>query len=126
MDSTEVFVDSDYILALKTTDKYCCAWLSRAGSIAYDLISDNIKRQYKDKEDFIMQFAGVSNPHHEAFEISGCSCRAKDRITFRVWMYYHYTGEYIPPYKRPDNNTFIELIKIDEETWLVDKVTTKP
>ncbi|MBV7272064.1 WG repeat-containing protein [Clostridium sp. PL3] len=92
--------------------------------MAYDLISDNIKKQYKDKNDFEAAFAGTSNPHHESFEIEGCSCRSKDRIRFKVWLYYNYTGQDLSPYKRPRNNECIELVKINKETWLVDKVFT--
>ena len=120
--SEQIYVDNDYMYALKTADKYLYAWITRDGSMAYELISDNIKKEYKEKKDFQIDFAGVSNPHHEAFEIVGCKCRSKDRIRFKIWLYYHYTGVYVPPYIRQDNNAYIELVKIDEATWLVDKV----
>ncbi len=120
--SQQIYVDNDYLYALKIADKYLYAWMTRDGSMAYDLVSDNIKRKYKDKEDFKMDFAGVSNPHHECFEIVGCKCRSKDKIRFKVWMYYHYTGANEPPINRPENNACIELLKINEEKWLVDKV----
>lgn len=118
----QIFVDNDYLNALNTADKYLYAWMTRNGSRAYELISDNVKKKYKDREDFIMQFAGVSNPHHEAFEIVGCKRISKQRIRFKVWLYYHYTGEYIPPYKRPDSDVYIELLKVNKGIWLVDNV----
>lgn len=118
----QIYVDNDYMLALKTADQYLYAWMTRNGAMAYDLISDNIKKEYKDRKDFEMSFSGTSNPHHEAFEIAGDIRMAKDRIRFRVWLYYHYTGACQPPFERPNGNTFIELVKIDEKTWLVDKV----
>ncbi|WP_010248981.1 hypothetical protein [Acetivibrio cellulolyticus] len=120
-DGGQVYIDSDYMFALKTADKFLCAWIARNGSMAYDLLSDNKKMEYKDPEDFIIQFAGVSNPHNEAFEIAGDKRISKERIRFKVWLYYHVTGQSILPYKRPDNDVYIELVKVDERTWLVDK-----
>lgn len=120
--SQQIYIDNDYMNALKIADKYLYAWLTRDGSMAYDLLSDNLKKKYKGREDFKVQFAGLSNPHHESFEIAGCKCRSKDRIRFKVWVYYHYTGVIVSPYNRTGNNACIELFKIDEETWLVDKV----
>jgi len=121
-DSSQIYIDNDYMNALKTADKYLYAWMTRNGSIAYDLISDNIKKKFKNRKDFEMDFAGLSNPHNEAFEIMGHKRMSKGRIQFKVWLYYHYTGVYVSPYKRPDSNVFIELVKINERTWLVDKI----
>jgi hypothetical protein len=117
-----VFIDKDYLNALNTADKYLYAWIMRDSSIAYDLISDNIKKNYADEKDFQMHFAGVSNPHHQAFEITGYKRLSNDRVSFKVWYYEDYTGIYEPPYKRP-KPSYLELIKIDKDTWLVNEPT---
>lgn len=117
-----IYIDKDYKYALKTADRYLYAWMMRDGSIAYDLISDKIKRNYTDLADFQKHFAGLSNPHHEAFEIMGCKRLSEDRIRFRVWYYEDYTGIYEPPYKRPVKSDYIELVRVNEDTWLVDEM----
>lgn len=92
-----VYIDKDYMSALRTADRYLYAWIMRDGSIAYDLISDNIRKNYKDLTDFQIHFAGLSNPHHEAFEIIGYKRMSNDRICFKVWCYEDYTGVDQPP-----------------------------
>lgn len=116
-----VHIDKDYLYALNTADRYLYAWIMRDGSIAYSLISDNIKNDYIDQKDFQIQFAGVSNPHHQAFEIIGYKRLSKDRICFKVWYYEDYTAVIVPTYKRT-RPSLLELVKIDNKTWLVDKM----
>ena len=76
----EIYIDKDYLNALRTADRYLYAWVMRDGSIAYDLISDNIKKNYFDLADFQKHFAGLSNPHHQAFKIMGYGRLTKDRL----------------------------------------------
>jgi hypothetical protein len=116
-----IIIDKEYLYALRTADRYLCAWVMRDGSIAYDLISDNIKNNYADVIDFQKYFAGVSNPHHQAFEIIGYKHISENRICFKVWYYEDYIGIYEPPYKKP-YPSFLEVVKVDKEKWLVDKV----
>lgn len=119
--SHPIYIDKDYTAALRTADQYLYAWIMRDGRMAYDLVSENVKKNYADVNDFQIHFAGTSNPHHQAFEIIGDKRLSKDRIRFKVWYYEDYTGVYQPPYKRPEKSDFIELIKLDNYTWLVDK-----
>lgn len=114
-----IYIDKDYLYALNTADKYLYAWVMRDGLIAYDLISDNIKRNYNGLKDFQMHFAGASNPHHQAFEIVGYRYLSKDRICFKVWYYEDYTGIYLQPVMK-GSPSFLELIKVDKEKWLID------
>ncbi len=118
--SPQIYIDKDYMAALRTADQYLYAWIMRDGRMAYDLVSENVKKNYADMNDFQIHFAGTSNPHHQAFEITADKRLSKDRIRFKVWYYEEYTGVYQSPYKRPEKSDFIELIKVDNYTWLVD------
>lgn len=113
------YIDKEYLHALNTADRYLYAWVTRDGSIAHELVSNNIKKNFIDLQDFQMYFAGVSNPHHQAFEIIGYERLSNYRIRFKVWLYEDYTGIDFEPFKRP-KPYYLELIKAGKEKWLVD------
>lgn len=115
-------IDKDYLMALNTADRFLYAWVMRDGLTAYDLVTDNIKKGCASPMDFQRYFAGLSNPHHEAFEIDGGTRNGENRICFKVWLYEYYTGTTPPPYKRRKPSR-IELVKVGKDTWRVDQIT---
>lgn len=121
-DQKEPYIDKDYLQALNTADRYLYAWTMRDGSIAYELITQDLKKNYTDFNDFQLHFAGVSNPHHQAFEICGFQQMSEERICFRVWLYEDYTGVDIRQFKRP-KPYLLELVKVDKEKWLVNNLS---
>lgn len=118
----EVYIDKEYLQALNIADRYLCAWVMRDGSIAYNLITDNLKKNFVNLKDFQINFAGASNPHHQAFEIYGFKRINKNKICIKAWLYEDYTGIYFEPFKRTKPYV-LQLIKVGKGNWLIDKIS---
>ncbi|WP_103107959.1 hypothetical protein [Brevibacillus reuszeri] len=116
----QVQVDKNYLLALRTANNFLIAWLNRDAAKGSELLTDNAKKSVS-PEDLTMFFSGLSNPHHQGFEIIGHENAGENTVTFHVWLYEYYSGETPEPEKRPEPYT-IEVSKVDENTWLVNNL----
>jgi hypothetical protein len=112
-------IDQDYVLALGTANRFLCAWQSRDTHAGIKLLSVPLKAK-RSEEDWNQYISGVSNPHHESFEISSGIRLGDNRISFEVLYYEHYTGvQWRKPRPVPAK---IILRKAGLESWLVDEV----
>jgi hypothetical protein len=110
-------IDQDYVLALATANRFLCAWQMRDQEKGRALLSSNLRKQHKE-EYFRQYLAGVSNPHHAAYEIGSGQRVAKDRFAFEVRLYQHTTGaKWTGPPPAPSQ---IFLRKAGAEAWRVD------
>jgi hypothetical protein len=113
-------VDSDYVLSLSTANKFLEAWRSRNQDAGLVLLSPSIRESRTDDE-WRMAISGVSNPHHQSYEISGGKRLPDGRLQFDVWLYDHYTGQQDEPSTRGKPEHII-LIKVNNKEWKVDEV----
>ena len=116
----QVQVDKNYLLALHTANSFLIAWLNRDAAKGSEFLTDNAKKSVS-PEDLTMFFSGLSNPHHQGFEIIGHENAGENTVTFHVWLYEYYYGDTPDPEKRPEPYT-IEVSKVDESTWLVNNL----
>ncbi len=112
-------IDQDYVLALSTAYRFLCAWQSRDTHAGMKLLSSPLKAK-RSEEDWNQYISGISNPHHESFEISSGTRLGDNRMSFEFLLYEHYTGEqWRKPRPAPAK---IILIMAGAESWLVDEV----
>ena len=61
-------IDQDYILALTAADQFMYAWATRNQDDGLALLSPRLKNKFP--EDYFRYYlTGLSNPHHQAFEM---------------------------------------------------------
>jgi hypothetical protein len=111
-------VDTDYVLALSTANKFMEAWRSRDQDAGLALLSDEL-RASRPELDWRNAISGPSNPHHQSYEIADGVRLPDGRLRFSVWLYHHYTGlrHLLVPRGKPE---WIVLIKTGQEEWKVD------
>ncbi len=84
---------ADFLNALQTANAFLGAWVSRDVERGIQLISERLRAEVAD-ESWLRQFlAGLSNPHHQAFEIGRGRRKGLGRYSFPVILYELYTGE---------------------------------
>jgi len=83
------------------------------------LLSASLKAKRSERE-WNQYVSGISNPHHEGFEITSGKRLGNDRIAFEVRLYEHYTDERWQKL-RPAPSKII-LTKVGPESWLIDEV----
>lgn len=84
---------TDYLGALRAVDQFLCAWVARDGDSGLRLISQRLRAEVGD-EAWLRQFlVGLSNPHHQAFEMEGSGQGDGARYSFRVMLYELSTGQ---------------------------------
>jgi hypothetical protein len=115
-----VTVDKNYLLAINTVNHFLIAWLARDYEKGAELLTEKVKSSVP-QADLRMFFSGLSNPHHQGFEVIGNEQVDENTIRFHVWLYEYYTGETPPPTKRPEPSS-IDVIKVNEDTWLVNNL----
>lgn len=104
-----------YLEALQTANAFLWAWVTRNADDGLRLVSDRLRTQSKD-ESWLRQFVvGLSNPHHQAFEIGRGRRKNTSRYAFPVTLYEFYTGEKVGSGYRG----MLELVK-QGGTWRVD------
>ncbi len=107
-----------YVEALSVADQFMTAWEWRRQDDGLKLISDSLKN--KESEDDLRDYvSGISNPHHEAFEVYSGKKLPDGRISFNVMTYETYTGY---PSVYPSGPTLIILSKDAHGKWKVDKL----
>lgn len=65
-----------------------------------------------------MIFSGLSNPHHQAFEVVGAKRIDSGTIRFYVWLYEYYTNTSPTPINR-SKPYVMDIVKVSEDQWLV-------
>lgn len=112
-------VTRDYLLALNAMNEFVTAWLHRDASNGVKWVSDEVKRR-TDPDVLSAYFTGVSNPHHQAFEVTGKKQISDERFAFHVLLYEYYTAQPDAvnglPYEHAAGVT-IEVVKQGEDEW---------
>jgi hypothetical protein len=112
-------LDQDYVLALTAADQFMTAWATRNQSDGLDLLSPRLKNKFP--EDYFRYYlSGLSNPHHQAFEIGRGKRLPSGAYSFPVEMYLHYSGQK-ETVQIPKPLTIV-LIQSGPESWLVDEL----
>ena len=119
----EIKVDKNYLLALRTADNFLLAWLNRDYKKGVELLSEKVKNS-DNQEGLFMFFTGLSNPHHQGFEIVGKENINENTIRFQVWLYEYYTNETPPPTDRSAPYS-LDIIKVNENSWLVNNLPSR-
>lgn len=107
-----------YVHALSVADQFMTAWQYRNQVAGLALVSDSLKEK-ESEDDLRMYISGLSNPHHEAFEICSGKRLPDGSISFEVMMYETYTGY---PNVYPAGPSQIVLSKNGRGKWLVVKL----
>lgn len=93
IEKKEQLPPASYLQALRTANAFLWAWVDRDSDIGLRLLSDHLRAEIKD-ESWLRQFVeGLSNPHHQAFEIDRGRARSGNQYSFPVTLYEYYTGE---------------------------------
>ena len=112
-------INQDYVLALSAADQFMFAWATRNQDDGLALLSPRLKNKFP--EDYFRYYiTGLSNPHHQAFEVGRGKRLPSGDFSFPVAMYMHYTGQ------KENNNSSkpltIVMIEAGPESWLVDEL----
>ena len=112
-------IDQDYVLALSAADQFLIAWATRNQDDGLALLSPRLKNKFP--EDYFRYYlSGLSNPHHQGFEVGRGKRLPSEGFSFPVAMYEHYTGH-------KENNGLPRLLTIvvvqtGPENWMVDEL----
>lgn len=120
----DIIIDQDYLLSLNTGNQFLHAWLVRDFKEGEKYLTKEIQNKMTEEE-LIMYFTGLSNPHHQGFEISGAEKIDENTMRFRVWLYEYYTGE--DTKVKRGSPTTMDIVKVGKDTygqdiWLVNKL----
>ena len=115
-----VQVDTDYVLALSTANRFLEAWRSRNQETGLALLSPSL-RKAQTEDEWRMGISGASNPHHHSYEVTNGESLPDGRIQFDVWLYEHYTGQKGEAVSRQKVKQII-LIETGDGNWKVDGV----
>lgn len=112
-------VDQDYILALTAADQFMYAWATRNQDDGLALLSPRLKNRFP--EDYFRYYlTGLSNPHHQAFEVGRGKRLPSGAFSFPVAMYEHYSGQK-ENVEHPKPLSIV-VIQSGPESWLVDEL----
>lgn len=112
---------AEYMTALQTANGFLWAWLNRDAERGLRLISDQLRREIKD-DSWLRQFMiGLSNPHHQAFEIGRGKKKSADVFVFPVTLYELASGE-------RTGNAYSGALEISKEgdSWRVTLLPASP
>lgn len=112
-------IDQDYVLALTAADQFMFAWATRNQDDGLALLSPRLKNKFPE-EYFRYYLTGLSNPHHQAFEVGRGKRLPSGEFSFPVAMYMHYTGQK-ENIGHPKPLTIV-VIQTGPESWLVDEM----
>jgi hypothetical protein len=111
-----------YIQALRTADLFLTAWAQRDDEAGLALISDAVLakgtvRQGDFEVELRQYMTGLSNPHHEAFEIRPGIRVGSDRYAFPVRLLELTAGE-------PSGFAFSDTLEVvrQADEWRVDRL----
>lgn len=106
---------ADYLEALQTADAFLIAWVKRDTTNGLVLITERLRAQINDASWLRQYISGLSNPHHQAFEIGRGEKVGSNRFKFPVVLYELYIGE-TTGYAY---SSTVQVIK-DSEGWRID------
>jgi len=109
-------VSSGYEQALLVADKFLWCWLTGNAEEADKLLSPRLKSQITDTSWFKMYIRGLSNPHHEAFEVGKGQGR-DEHYRFTVTLYELASGMT----SGDKTSSTLEVIK-SGDSWLIDRL----
>ena len=110
-------INQDYVLALSAADQFLNAWATRNQDDGMALLSPRLKNKFP--EDYFRYYlSGLSNPHHQAFEVGQGKRLTSGKFSFPVMMYLHYTGQK-ETNEHPKSLTIV-MVQAGPENWLVD------
>lgn len=75
-------IDQDYVLALTTANEFLETWRHRTVPQAIALLSPEARRRYHDPEHLFQYLSGISNPHHQAYEVRMVAPSPRDESHF--------------------------------------------
>lgn len=110
-------VGRDYLLALNTADEFLHAWLKRDWMEGPEYLTRDF-RERAGEQAVKSFFSGVSNPHHQGYEIVGTERVASNVVRFHIRLYEYYTDTNPPPEPRPAPLD-LDLEKVSEWSWKV-------
>lgn len=105
-----------YEYALFAADTFLFYWLRGHTSEAFGLLSPRLKKEITDPSWFKLYVHGLSNPHHQAFEVSQ-GTGSNDRYQFTVTLYEIATGNLVG-----DKVTSTIVLVRQKGAWLVDRL----
>lgn len=112
-------MDQDYVLALTAADQFMFAWATRNQDDGLALLSPLLKKKFP--EDYFRYYiSGLSNPHHQAFEIGRGRRLPSGGFSFPVTLFTHYTGQK-ETISNPKPNMIV-VVQSGPEIWLVDEL----
>jgi hypothetical protein len=122
-------IDDEYVLALSAADEFLGAWRMRDQDRGLAILSPRLLRS-KGEARWRQAISGVSNPHHESYEVTNGRRLPDGRYSFDVYVYWYYTGE--PERRRREGKPAehwekgppqkILLLKTGLDEWKVDEV----
>jgi hypothetical protein len=111
--------DSGYAGALRAADLFLSAWARRDPDAGLALLSAAVLARDPDSTQANLRqyMSGLSNPHHEAYEISAGSRTAPDRFAFAVRLFQAYLGE-------PEAYAFSDTLEVVRQgnAWRIDRL----
>jgi len=90
--TSQVYINTDYICALSAANEFLSAWRARHRDKGIAPLSPRLL-QTKGEQWWRDEISGISNPHHEAYEICNGHRLPDGRFVFDVRLYEHYTGD---------------------------------
>ena len=120
--TSQVYINTDYICALSAANEFLSAWRARHRDKGIASLSPRLL-QTKGEQWWRDEISGISNPHHEAYEICNGHRLADGRFVFDVWLYEHYTGDVYYRGKRWGADKIV-LVKVGPEKWKVDEISS--
>jgi len=115
---SETKYDQRYTEALAVADAFCDAWREGDEGAGRMHLSRRILRKYPDSQirDAIV---GLANPRHAAYEILGGKQLAKGRYSFRLRLFFGYTGGHADRLEADEEHMVVELSEAGK--WVVDE-----
>ena len=108
---------AEYLEALQIANAFLWAWTNRDAEAGLKLMSNRLRAQVKDDAGLRQFIVGLSNPHHQAFEIGSGRKQNAGRYSFQVTVYELYEGEQFGiGYK-----TTIEVVR-EGSNWKIDRL----
>ena len=113
-------IDNDYVLALAAANEFLEAWRSRDQERGLAVLSPRLRKS-KDEEFLRFDISGISNPHHESYEVTNGRRLPDGRYAFDVWLWEYYTaGQAGDPTTEKPLPYRVIVVKTGLETWQVD------
>ena len=120
--TSQVYINTDYICALSAANEFLSAWRARHRDKGIAPLSPRLL-QTKGEQWWRDEISGISNPHHEAYEIYNGHRLPDGRFAFDVWFYEHYTGDVYYRGKKWEADKIV-LVKVRPEKWKVDEFSS--